>query len=233
MKILGIDLGGCFSSNSAFVYCEIDKKIKFLKEPFLEPKHKSYIECNDYLLKIIKSLSFDILTIDSPFSIPAVLCDKDFKTLKREEEKEISNPYLYRYTDYFIFKKFGIKPMPPAGDRIGRVTARTIRLLRDLNYDGDFVYVNDKKIAVFEVFPRQIGEFLCKKDYKNSKNNILKKLKITSFKDIFFKNDHFFDALLAAYGGYEIIKSNTIYPINDKIKKEGWIYPVIKFSLGE
>ncbi|WP_345741139.1 hypothetical protein [Nitrosophilus kaiyonis] len=210
-----------------------NEKIELETKPFMEPKHKSIYSCKEFLIKRVIDISPDYLAIDSPFSIPSILCDKNFKPPKREIIGEISNPYIYRYTDYFIYKKFGIKPMPPAGDRIGRITARCIEFLREFHYDGDYIKIGDKKIKIFEVFPKQIGNILVGKNYKNKKEKILNILKIDNFKYDFLKNEHFFDALLAAYSVFEILKNNTIKPENDTIKKEGWIYPITKCSIGK
>lgn len=229
MKILGIDLGGCFSANSAYVLLEKNGEgFRLFKKPFMEPRHKSFYDCKNFLKEQVLKHSPDIVSIDSPFSIPKILCDKDYKPLNREGESEISNPYLYRFTDYFIYKNFGIKPMPPAGDRIGRVTARCMELLREFNYDNDNIFVSGKKVKIYEVFPRQIGELLVGKKYKKRDREVLKIFGLENEKIL--EKEHIFDALLAAYGAFEIEKGNTIYPLNDKIKEEGWIYPVTKCS---
>ncbi len=142
MRYLGIDLGGCAGNNTALVLLEDEKVVKSMRVA-----KQPYSKCNQTLSYLIESMRPDIIAIDAPLSIPRKLYDPTFKSfLENLNEGEITNPYLFRETDYFICKTFGLRPMPPVGDRIGRITARAIDLQRRLG------------CKLFEVYPKQIKQ---------------------------------------------------------------------------
>ena len=140
-RIVGIDLGGCAGNNTALVVLEDSKVV----EAFRIAKQE-YAKCNQTLAYLVQKSDPHFIGIDAPLSIPRKLYDPDFRSFLEElSEGEITNPYLYRETEYFIYKTFGLRPMPPVGDRIGRITARAIDLVRRLG-----------KREIFELYPAQI-----------------------------------------------------------------------------
>jgi predicted nuclease with RNAse H fold len=142
-RILGIDLGGCGGNNTALVLTEGGRVLESLRIP-----RGRYERCNETLLYLIKKLAPTHIGIDAPLSIPRKLYDPHFKSfLEGLNEGEITNPYLYRETEYFIYKRFGLRPMPPVGDRIGRITARAAALLPHL-----------KEYRLYELYPKQIKQ---------------------------------------------------------------------------
>ncbi|MDA3945930.1 MAG: DUF429 domain-containing protein [Helicobacteraceae bacterium] len=220
-KILGIDLGGCMGGNSAYIYAEVkDGEIEII-EAFKEPKHKDHLACQDYIIKIFERLDLDAIAIDAPLSLPRPLLSPHTPTPSREGTGEIINPYLFRYTDYYLFNTYGLRPMPPAGDRIGRLTARAVALLHHFDYDFPNLTINDKKIPIYEVYPKQIAQSLGLINYKKMPETTLRHFNKTMDLD-----EHLIDALLCVYGGAKVLDGCTV-EIVDEAKGEGWCFPVL------
>ncbi len=220
-NILGIDLGGCMSGNSAYVYAKLNGgKIEII-EAFKEPKHKDHIACRDYIIDVFERYDVDAITIDAPLSLPAPLLHPKILSPAREGTGEIINPYLFRYTDYYLFKQFGLRPMPPAGDRIGRLTARAVALLHHFDYAFPNLSIKNKKVPIFEVYPKQIAQHLGFVNYKKEPQSVLR-----YFHQTLDLDEHLIDALLCAYAGAKILAGETI-EIAAEAKDEGWCFPII------
>ncbi len=220
--ILGIDLGGCMSGNSAYVLARYENEKIVVTEHFKEPKHKDHLECEKYLIETLNRLRPDMICIDAPLSLPRVLIDPAFIPKQRVGKGEVLNPFLFRDTDYFLYKEFGLKPMPPAGDRIGRLTARAVSLLRQLKYDGSALEIEGKYVPIYEVYPKQIAHHLDLLPYKDTPEKTLSALGLT-LEDY---DEHVIDALLCVYAGSKILKGDFI-GTDKETKKEGWCYPII------
>ncbi len=219
---MGIDLGGCMSGNSAYALIEwTDNKGRII-ELFKEPKHKGHDECSAFLNNAVTQYDYDALAVDAPFSLPKPLLDPTFKPPRREGTGEIINPYLYRYTDYWLFKNYALRPMPPAGDRIGRLTARMIEMLQGFDYKPPFINLPQGKKAIYEVYPKQIAFSLGYIEYKASPQNLLKQFGLQEIHD-----EHLVDAILASFAASEILNGNTITPLSEA-NDEGWCYPLGK-----
>jgi len=219
-KILGIDLGGCMSGNSAYIYAEVCGNNINIIEAFKEPKHKEHLSCQQYIIDIFQKFDIDAIAIDAPLSVPAPLLNPKVLTPQREGTGEIINPYLFRYTDYFLFKTYGLRPMPPAGDRIGRLTARAVALLDYFDYAFPYITIKEKQVPIYEVYPKQIAQSLHIDNYKKSPTSILKHFNQTSLDD-----EHLVDALLCSYAGAKILNGETV-DIVEEAKGEGWCFPV-------
>lgn len=211
-RYLGIDLGGCMSGTTAYCLIEGDGQNFKLLEISKEPKHKDHHSCHDFLVQKLLSSKAEKIGIDAPLSLPRKLYDPDFKPKRREAEGEIANPYLFRFTDYYLFKTFGLRPMPPAGDRIGRLTARAMQLLQS----QEIASIKDK---IMEIYPKQIALALGNVGYKKDKDWVTQRLACSC--DAI--DEHQTDALLAAYATMMIDYGHTIQPLD---KEEGWCYPL-------
>ena len=220
-KILGIDLGGCMSGNSAYIYAQVSHNKIEIIEAFKEPKHKDHQSCQQFIIDVFERLEFDAIAIDAPLSLPRSLREPNFTPPPREGLGEIMNPYLFRYTDYYLFKEFSLRPMPPAGDRIGRLTARAIALLHHFDYQFPNIYIKGKKVPIFEVYPKQVAHALGFPHYKKEPQLLLEHLKQTQLKD-----EHLIDALLCTHVGAKILNGQTT-PIVPEAKDEGWCFPLI------
>ena len=221
-RLLGIDLGGCMSGNSAYLYAKVDSNGMEIIEAFKEPKHRDHESCLKFLVDACGKHRVDAIAIDAPLSIPKPLHDPFSQILPREGSGEIINPYLYRYTDYYLYKTFGLRPMPPAGDRIGRLTARAVALLHKLDYRFPNITLNGRQIPIYEVYPKQIAAYLEFGDYKKSPDTLFRHLN-TSLKSY---DEHMLDALLCVYGGYRVLNGYTTKPPAEA-GDEGWCFPVL------
>ncbi len=219
---LGIDLGGCMSGNSAYAVIEWTEKQARVVELFKEPKHKDHLSCSAFLKEVLSMHSYDAIAVDAPFSLPKTLIETDFNPPLRESKGEISNPYLFRYTDYWLHKHYGLRPMPPAGDRIGRLTARMIELLQDFHYHPPYIKLPQGKTPIYEVYPKQIALALGYEKYKDKDVQILEGFGITQSVD-----EHLLDAILASYCGAMILGKHTCFP-PEEAQDEGWCYPLME-----
>ena len=220
-KILGIDLGGCMSGNSAYIYAEVcGNNIKII-EAFKEPKHKEHLSCQQYIIDIFEKFDIDAIAIDAPLSLPAPLLNPKVLTPPREGIGEIINPYLFRYTDYYLFKTYSLRPMPPAGDRIGRLTARAVALLDYFNYVFPYITIKGKQVPIYEVYPKQIVQNLNIDNYKKNPEKVLKYFNQSNLDD-----EHLVDALLCAYGGAKILNGESLDVVVEA-EGEGWCFPIL------
>ena len=221
-SLLGIDLGGCMSGSSAYVYTEADATGITIVEAFKEPRHKDHEACLEFLVDACTKRPLDAIAIDAPLSLPAALTDPDFKQLRREGSGEILNPYLYRYTDYCLFERFGLRPMPPAGDRIGRLTARCAALRHRLGYRFPHIRLLGRDVPLYEVYPKQIAQRLELGAYKKEPEQLFKRLNVS----LPHHDEHLLDALLCVYGAHRILTGHT-EPPPEGIAAEGWCFPVL------
>jgi predicted nuclease with RNAse H fold len=218
----GVDLGGCMSGNSAYALVEWTGKKARVIELFKEPKHKDHHSCTKFLKETLSKYNVDAIAVDAPFSLPRSLTQADFQPPHREAAGEISNPYLFRYTDYWLYKTYNLRPMPPAGDRIGRLTARMIELLQDLDYNAPFISLQQRKTPIYEVYPKQIALALGYEKYKDKGVRILEVFDITETVD-----EHLIDAILASYCASMILEKKTVFPTKEA-EDEGWCYPLVE-----
>ncbi len=209
------------SGNSAYIYARVSNDKIEIIEAFKEPKHKEHISCQRFLIDLFERLEIDAIAIDAPLSLPAPLLNPETVTPPREGTGEIINTYLFRYTDYYIFKTFGLRPMPPAGDRIGRLTARAVALLHHFEYQFPYITIHGKKTPIYEVYPKQIAQSLGFKNYKKEPA-----LTLQHFNPKMELDEHQVDALLCTYGGGKILDGKTIN-IVDEAKGEGWCFPIL------
>ena len=218
--ILGVDLGGCMSGNSAYVLIEWTGRKAKIIELFKEPKHKDHHSCANFLKETLSKHQCDAIAVDAPFSLPKALVQANFQPPHREAVGEISNPYLFRYTDYWLYKTYSLRPMPPAGDRIGRLTARMIELLQEFDYRAPFINLPQGKTPIYEVYPKQIALALGYEKYKDKSVKLLEEFGITETVD-----EHLVDAVLASYCGAMILEKKTVFPPKES-EGEGWCYPL-------
>ncbi len=218
---LGIDLGGCMSGNTAFALIEWDNRDANVMELFKEPRHKDAQPCFEFLKEVLHAYKVDAIAVDAPFSLPRALIEPDFNPPRREANGEIANPYLYRYTDYWLYKEFALRPMPPAGDRIGRLTARMIQLLRALDYQAPYIRLNQTSVPIYEVYPKQIALSMGYTKYKEKEADIMQEFGLHDVDD-----EHLIDAVLCSFCATNILQKKTVFPPHEA-EDEGWCYPLL------
>ena len=223
-RVLGIDLGACMSGNSAYIIADVDfsGRTVTIIDAVKEPRHADHKSCHRFLEQMVIAADVDAIAIDAPLSLPRPLIDPAFPVKLRTGTGEITNPYLFRYTDYYIWHHFGLKPMPPAGDRIGRLTARAIVLLQQHDYRFPAITLQGKRVPVYEVYPRQIAGALGHEGYKKSPAALLQSLTADTLPD----DPHLVDALLCCYAGAGILEGHTLLP-DEHDPLEGWCFPLV------
>ena len=208
------------SGNSAYALIEwTGFKAKTL-QLFKEPKHKDSLSCADFLKDVLTQHTIDAIAIDAPFSLPKALVDPNFRPSLREANGEIVNPYLFRYCDYWLYSTYGLRPMPPAGDRIGRLTARMIELFHFFDYQMPYLHLPQGKTPLYEVYPKQIAQALGYEKYKDKTNLILESFQFNTPVD-----EHLLDAILCSFCASQVLEGKTIHPPLESID-EGWCYPL-------
>jgi predicted nuclease with RNAse H fold len=211
------------SGNSAYITADVNFSARSMTivEAIKEPRHSDHKSCHRFLEQMITRSHVDAIAIDAPLSFPRPLIDPTFPIKLREGNGEITNPYLFRYTDYYIWHHYGLKPMPPAGDRIGRLSARAIVLLQQHDYRFPTIGVNGRRIPVYEVYPRQIARAMGHDDYKKSPSGLLAQFTLNERPE----DPHLIDALLCCYAGAGIIEGHTQLP-DEHDPMEGWCFPL-------
>ena len=203
------------------IYTPINGKAIKIVEAIKEPKHKDHHSCQAWIVELFERLEVDAIAIDAPLSLPRPLLHPETDTPPREGTGEIINPYLFRYTDYYLFNTFGLRPMPPAGDRIGRLTARAVALLHHFDYQFPYITIKNRQTPIYEVYPKQIAHSLGFKHYKKSPEMTLHHFNIDTHMD-----EHLIDALLCVYGGGKILDGEITQIVNEA-KGEGWCFPIL------
>ena len=203
-KYIGVDLGAWYGNKTRIAVLEEKNNeelilIKLEKEPTKQsqpPKErdKSLVNC---LLK--ESENNSIIAIDAPFNIPYYLCNKEnendiYLPQALANQRELKNPVLYDNSARFVFERTGQKVLAPAGDKIGKMTARMIKIIDEFNSRNNKnikiiktpeLEIKNNEISVIEVYPtatlykiiKSKNKNLWEKYLENSNNNKLKSYK--------------------------------------------------------
>jgi len=120
-----------------------------------------------------------LIGIDAPFGIPMCLLDKNKQEPAYSPQphpdfpNELSNPYIFDNSSRFVYEKTNQMALPPAGDKIGRMTSRMIHLIhlsqekdKELNITKCPTDLLEDNIHTFEVFPTATLYLYIK--YKNA-----------------------------------------------------------------
>ncbi|MBN2866651.1 MAG: DUF429 domain-containing protein [Thiotrichales bacterium] len=146
-------------------------------------------------------------------------------------EDYASNPYLYRYTEQFLFAG-GLKPLSPIKDMIGSQATKGMHVLAkfapDIYQCG--IWSGDNRLFALEAYPSA-----CK--HSNSVKNLLKPFGFTKpgvtklAKDIVEQVEAFnhadkYDALLCALIGWLQVNEpeKIMQPNKEALDIEGWIF---------
>jgi predicted RNase H-like nuclease len=178
-KYIGVDLGAWYGNKT---------RIAILEEKYKDGKLKLYLisidsepmvvindpyERNKQLVEFLKNKAKNnaIIGIDAPFAIPYYLyntLDDDNITeplyspndkILPNAQKELLNQMIYDNSARFVFQVTREKVLAPAGDKIGKMTARMVQIAskykKELNViTTPYIDTNTKGISTIEVYPR-------------------------------------------------------------------------------
>lgn len=151
-----------------------------------EDKNKRLV---DYILKHnTDDTDKMIVGIDAPFAIPCYLCSSLEAENNREllynpnnENGELINQFIYDNSARFTYSVTGEKVLAPAGDKIGKMTARMIQMVNKYQDKLNIIKTphldnQSKKLSTIEVYPRATLKMLLKEidPYKDDNWNAKK-----------------------------------------------------------
>ncbi len=217
----------------------------------------------DFIIK--KSGRNAIIGFDAPFGIPYYL----FNSLENSEYKEelynpkdeknnkiitgeLANQYIFDNSARFVYKHTKQKVLAPAGDKIGKMTARMIHIIREhgstarLNITKTAIDMQNNKCQTIEVYPAATLYLLNKNtklnSYKNDNWNSERKIQMIDLirpyignlnkweKEI--KTDDDYDAIICALTAYWVDQEKGYIKPEEKYLKNftnSFIYmPIIK-----
>lgn len=169
-------------------------------------------ETKNYFLKNFlekESKSNALIGIDAPFGIPSCLYNKNQvekiyipKCKGRSLPNELSNPYIFDNSSRFVYEYTKQIALAPAGDKIGKITARMIHLLNyykdELNIVKTPMPIVKNGLMTFEVFPAATLYLYIKykklsskylEQYSNTENSSDKYTKLISYKNNNWKDN--------------------------------------------
>lgn len=252
---IGIDLGAWYGNKTSIaVLKHINNKLTLITlcNEEKETRKKPPQIRNDMLVKKIKLYieSNAIVAIDAPFSIPSFLKNSSVHEKICYEDntknREIDNQYIYDNSARFVFKITGEKVLAPAGDKIGKMTARMADIID--RYSDELGIIKtpelfDQKntgITTIEVYPRATLKQLSSSipPYKTNKNNfnvyknemieLLEKLELlTNTKEELYeqiKSDDDYDAVICALTAYLIDQHSYVKPVETQKFTNSFIF---------
>jgi len=248
-KYIGVDLGAWYGKKTRIATLEekedgklylisIDSEpMKAIDEPYERNKH--LVEC----LKR-KANNNAIIGIDAPFAIPyhlynstkgdmieTLYCPENGRLLKNQ--KELLNQMIYDNSARFVYQHTGEKVLAPAGDKIGKMTARMIHMVNKYKNDLNIIKtphldIQSKKLSTIEVYPRATLHQLLKgdipeyknKNFKNHKKDMLEILRyqlenLEKLKNKIITDDDY-DAIICALTAYLVSHKDYGYEKPDE-----------------
>jgi predicted RNase H-like nuclease len=239
---IGIDLGTWYSNKTRIAVLEYNGKKLEIKDIIKEENKIDPFEKDKKLITFIdKYKKNKLIAIDSPFSIPQYLSSvsKDKEELYNPSKTikgELANQYIYDNSARLVYLKTRVKPLAPAGDKIGKITARMNHIIQKygkrLNVLKQPIYNKKMQIATIEVYPRATLSLLNDKIpkykgrfFKNEKEKLFKILNnfIDDNKFNKIETDDDYDAVVCALTGFLIDEYGFICP-DKKYFKNSFIY---------
>lgn len=238
MVFAGVDLGGWYGEKTRI--CFLEQRGKHLAILSIESEAPLTEDRN---VKLVQRLGLHEALVcvgfDAPFAVPAELAGKpeSFCALTSQTQRELANPYLYDNSARFVYEKLGLKVMAPAGDSIGKLTARMIHLQH--HFQETFHWIRDPyldrvqtlKPISLETYPKATLQQLLKDKVPSYKGENFNKHKARLIEalapyfdsseevDRYCQNDDDFDALLAALSAYLVMRVGYLKPPQEEIAK--------------
>ena len=186
-KYIGVDLGAWYGNKTRIAILEENEDDRLNLLSIEREEMKEPMERNERLVEsLLKEADNNaIIGIDAPFAIPYYLYNpletKDTSEELYNPDKltgELANQLIFDNSARFLKKITNEKALAPAGDKIGKMTARMVQIvgkyteqlniIRTPNLDTDV-----QTIATIEVYPRATLYQLNNgkiPQYKNTKN---------------------------------------------------------------
>jgi predicted RNase H-like nuclease len=248
MCFVGVDLSSWYNTKTKIAVIEQVGELLYLSEiiseeslhggvsksDFADESIINYDEKNQKLIDKILSYNPNVVAIDAPFAIPAPLVgeSEEYWEDSTQITSELKNPYIYDNSARYIYSMIKKKPLAPASDLIGKLTARMIQI-QNTNPSLEFVKsanFSRDRLQFIEVYPQALLSQLSShippykkntkfkdeifKVYNRELMDILAELLSDEFVQTIsdIKDDDEFDALLCAISGYLVYKNGFNTP---------------------
>ncbi|BAF73246.1 hypothetical protein [Sulfurovum sp. NBC37-1] len=175
-----------YGSETFYSQSQIQEIFKNTKKKYLNATnwnaHLTPDNKNKYLVDFLleEAEGNALIAIDSPFSVPSMLeqgnKERSYNYKWDKVYNEISNPYIFDNSARFVFEHTYQKPLAPAGDKIGKMTARMVHIID--NYSNTLkihktpTLKKNESVSTIEVFPAATLYLYITYLYKNKKINI-------------------------------------------------------------
>ncbi len=174
-RYIGVDLGAWYGNKTRIAVLKKTENKLELVELINETKlTESWSSCNideknRLLIECLKKQvgNSGVIGIDAPFAIPFYLHNKlpeiaeskPSYNLKEGNQKELKNPVLFDNSARFVFNITNQIVLAPAGDKIGKLTARMVKIVEQysssskLNIVKTPELVENSSSSTIEVYP--------------------------------------------------------------------------------
>lgn len=159
----------------------IDKKNQYLADFLIEQAN------NNAMIGIDAPFGIPICLFDENKQEPVYIPENESKSNNSKFPNELSNPYIFDNSSRFVYEKTQQIALAPAGDKIGKMTARMIHLSqyngKELNITKSPAKLSKDNIHTFEVFPTATLYLYIKYLGNNKKINVDDYLEESSSKE--------------------------------------------------
>ena len=171
-KYIGVDLGAWMSNKTRIAICKLDENENLILETIEKEKSKKsdnpLVRNQRLISDLVKYADKNaIIGIDAPFAIPYYLYNpleteditEDIYNPKEIIKGELLNKLIFDNSARFVYEKTNQIALAPAGDKIGKMTARMVHIVgsdkkkNELNIIRNTELKSTHNIATIEVFP--------------------------------------------------------------------------------
>jgi len=171
-KYIGVDLGAWMSNKTRIAVCKLDENENLILETIEKENSKKsdnpLVRNQRLISDLVKYADKNaIIGIDAPFAIPYYLYNpleteditEDIYNPKEIIKGELLNKLIFDNSARFVYEKTNQIALAPAGDKIGKMTARMVHIVgsdkkkNELNIIRNTELKSTHNIATIEVFP--------------------------------------------------------------------------------
>lgn len=239
---IGWDVGGWMGSNHGVAVCVWERRTNQIRwlgkaaeisipaQSLLSLKQLTYEVDPTFTLNAADPNTLIVIGADAPLGFPAAFnrLINGEKPKMQKPDKEIYNPFAYRFTDREIYRVFKKKPLSASYDRIGNNATVAMMHARHWEIEGfktlPFTEINETdRRHMIEVYPALVKE----KRFEEAHNDLKR----------FFPEDAVpgtdaYDACICALYAVAFGSEGKVLPElagppmgkESEIKEEGWIY---------